>query len=193
MLALRNLHGSHNADNQGILIWEILTGFGLTEKLGWFTLDNASNNLATLQWLSKRLQQEHGLYFNPSEQLIQCFGHVLNLVVEAFLIGSHYTNLKKTLNDIEQDQQNLENTGQSMSNNQRQQAIQAQKDLEMVEWRKTGALGKLCNTIMSISRSNRRCEQFIIIVRKCKQDGRISANIQAELLVVPNDTRWHST
>ena len=58
--------------------------FELTKKIGYFTLDNAANNDTALVFLSKCLQ-ELGVYFDPIEHCLQCIGHVINLMVKAFL------------------------------------------------------------------------------------------------------------
>lgn len=54
------------------------------DKIGYFTLDNASNNGTTMQYIARKLQ-EYEIFFNPIERRLPCFGHVINLVVKAFL------------------------------------------------------------------------------------------------------------
>ncbi|MFX3650693.1 MAG: hypothetical protein ACE3JU_25390 [Paenibacillus sp.] len=103
LLALRNLTGPYSGENQGVLLWKIIQNFELTELIGWFTLDSGAYNGITLRWLSEKVEQEIGWWFDYKERYIRCFGHTLNLVVEAFLIGAHYSNLKRALNDIKQE------------------------------------------------------------------------------------------
>jgi len=52
------LHGAHTGENQGHVIFSVLQEFGLSKKVGYFTLDNASNNDTALQFLCKRLQEQ---------------------------------------------------------------------------------------------------------------------------------------
>nr|CAA68959.1 putative transposase [Ascobolus immersus] len=193
LLALRNLQGAHTGENQGVLLWRILQDFKITGLLGWFTLDSGAYNGVTLRWLAEQVETEHGWTFLADERYIRCFGHTLNLIVEAFLIGTHYTNLKRALNDIARERQNITANGGGLTAAQQRREFELQEDLEMAEWRKTGALGKLRNIIMFITRSHHRRELFITVVRRCKADGSIPAEVKAELLVVPNDTRWGST
>ena len=47
-LGFQRLQGLHSGANQADLIWKILEAYQLTEKLGYFTMDNASNNDTTL-------------------------------------------------------------------------------------------------------------------------------------------------
>lgn len=167
LIALHNLPGRHSGENQGILLWNILVEFGLAEKLGWFTLDSGAYNGTTLAWLGETLRRERGWYFDAKERYIRCFGHTLNLIVEAFLIGTHYTDLKKAINEIEKERGNIQDSTQSSAT--RQAEFQVQEDREMAIWRKTGALGKLRNIIVWITRSHNRRESFIKSVQKCKQ------------------------
>lgn len=192
LLALRMLAGKHSGENQGVLLWSILCDLQITDYLGYFTLDSGAYNAVTLRWLAEKMEIERGWTFDVDERYIRCFGHVLNLIVEAFLIGSHYSNLKRVLLEIEHERQNIAGTP-DLTAAQRRREFEAQEARELAEWRKTGPLGKLRNIIVSISRSHNRRELFITIVRKCKADGRIASDVKAELLVVPNDTRWNST
>jgi hypothetical protein len=60
----------------------MLRKFGITSKnLGYFVLDNASNNDTTLVELSKKLD------FVPEQQRLWCTSHVFNLIAEAYLFG----------------------------------------------------------------------------------------------------------
>jgi len=43
-LGFQHLQGPYSCTNQADLIWKILHFYKLTEKLGYFTTDNASNN-----------------------------------------------------------------------------------------------------------------------------------------------------
>lgn len=85
-LGFQRLQGPHSGANQADLIWKILEAYQLTEKLGYFTMDNASNNDTTLAKI-QRLSHIKGIKFNASDRQVRCFGHIINLVVKAFLWG----------------------------------------------------------------------------------------------------------
>lgn len=65
------------------------------------------------------------------EQRLPCFGHVVNLVVKALLVGAGLTRFTKDLKDA--------------------------RDFYAFEiWRSKGAIGKLYNFVAYITRSNQR-------------------------------------
>jgi hypothetical protein len=67
---------------QAATLLPILRHFDITdEKLGYFILDNATNNDTTLFELAKSMK------FQPKERRLRCMGHILNLIVEQYLFG----------------------------------------------------------------------------------------------------------
>ena len=85
LLGLRRLYGAHTGDNQSQIVLTLLQEYFLVKKVGYFTLDNAANDTA-LSCLSAKLN-EIGVTFDPEESRLRCIGHVINLVVKAFLYG----------------------------------------------------------------------------------------------------------
>ncbi|KIK26369.1 hypothetical protein PISMIDRAFT_50153, partial [Pisolithus microcarpus 441] len=53
--------------------------------VGHFTMDNATNNTASMKKLSDTLWQEHKIKFDPIEHQIPCFPHILNICVNHIL------------------------------------------------------------------------------------------------------------
>lgn len=62
-------------------VLEILEGYEILDKLGYITLDNATN----MDSAAEEIAKARGLH--PPKRRIRCFGHVLNLVVKALLFG----------------------------------------------------------------------------------------------------------
>lgn len=63
-------------------MYPLLQRFGITaDNLGYFVLDNASNNDTTLTELSKKMG------FDPQGKRLRCMGNILNLIAEAYLFG----------------------------------------------------------------------------------------------------------
>ncbi|PPR08259.1 hypothetical protein CVT24_001174 [Panaeolus cyanescens] len=60
------------------------------EKIGWITLDNASNNDMMMVALEKLLGSQ-GVLFSANDQCVRCFPHIVNLTVQSIL--SAITNL----------------------------------------------------------------------------------------------------
>lgn len=57
--------------------------------MGYFVLDNASNNDTTLQELGKQME------FDPIQKRLRCMGHILNLIAEAYLFGQDESSWKE--------------------------------------------------------------------------------------------------
>ena len=93
LLRLKRLHGAHSGENQSQVIIALLQEYQLTKKVGYFTLDNVSNNNVALASLVEKLK-ELGIIFNPVEHQLCCIGHVINLVVKAFLYGVSSSELQ---------------------------------------------------------------------------------------------------
>lgn len=87
VIGMRRLYGQHTGENQANCFFEIIKLDNIIDKIGYFTLDNASNNGTAMQFIAQKLE-EHDISFNPIERRERCFGHVINLVVKAFLWGS---------------------------------------------------------------------------------------------------------
>lgn len=97
-----------------------------TDKLGWFVLDNTSNNDKALAELSNTI------FLDPIKRRLRCTGHMINLAAEAFFFGSHLSELNKQLQEEGSDIAKLR------------------------LWRERGPVGKLHNTVIHITRSTRR-------------------------------------
>ena len=137
LLGLRRFIGSHSGANQASHFWEVVKDFAITHHIGYFTLDNASNNDTALEEISLRLSYLN-ISFNPVKHRLRCFGHVINLVVKAFLWGNDAEAFEYELAGYEVDQQ-ME---------------------EVRQWRKRGPMGKLHNICVWICRTPQRRDSF---------------------------------
>ena len=84
--------------------------YSITEKIGYFTLDNASNNDTALQHIARHLQQQD-ISFNPVHRRLRCFAHVINLVGKTFLWGSDAEVFEAqiaTYQDLQRETEELE-------------------------------------------------------------------------------------
>jgi hypothetical protein len=71
-----------SATVQAATLLPVLRRFGITdEKLGYFILDNATNNDTTLAELARSMN------FQPKERRLRYIGHILNLIAEQYLFG----------------------------------------------------------------------------------------------------------
>ena len=146
----------------------IFTEYDINKLIGYFTLDNASNNLSCLDHVSIQFNLVlggTGQSFETSSRYIRCFGHILNLVMRVFLYG------KKSL--------------RLGSNTEEKDAITGENKA-IDERRKVGPLGKLRNLITWIRGSPQRLEGFANTVELlCKEVT------NARKLTIGSPTRWN--
>ncbi|KAM3526952.1 hypothetical protein MY4038_006568 [Beauveria bassiana] len=83
LLALRELKGAHSGDSLAEIFTEVIDSYRMRDKIGYFTLDNASNNDTMLRSLANTFG------FNPAHRRLRCHGHIINLAVQAFLFGKN--------------------------------------------------------------------------------------------------------
>ena len=53
VLALKELDGTHSGQNQAESIMEVINDYGIASKVGYFVMDNASNNDIMIKALSR--------------------------------------------------------------------------------------------------------------------------------------------
>lgn len=131
LLGLRRFLGPHTGANQAGHFWQVAEDFSLTRKIGYFTLDNATNNDSALVEISSLLHNID-VFFDPVCQRLCCFGHVINLVVKSFLWGTDAVAFECEIAGYGDSDCQLE---------------------ELIEWRKRGPMGKLHNICVWISRT----------------------------------------
>jgi hypothetical protein len=97
LLGLKELEGSHTGENIGDLLREILRSYEI-DHIGFFVLDNASNNDTAIQYL----EDLDDLQINALEQRLRCSGHVIQLVAKAMLFGSDTEVFEAILQELEE-------------------------------------------------------------------------------------------
>ena len=166
LLGLPRLLGSHTGENQGQLLWQIITEYGIQQNLGYFCLDNASNNLSAVRYISEqhRSQNTSSIELNATQRYVRCYGHILNLVVKVFLYGKKSSHLATNMEE-------------------RRTIEKENKDLE--QWRKVGPVGRLRNIIVWVRGSPQRRESFSQVVHTM-----FGNSTHARELILGNVTRW---
>ncbi|KAJ0130141.1 Hat family dimerization protein [Fusarium oxysporum f. sp. albedinis] len=125
VLGLHELVDRHSGGNIATHVAEVLRSYGIIHKVGYFTLDNASNNDTAMEEIGKALG------FEGKTRRSRCFGRVLNLAVKALLFG----NNSAAFEDDIQGHQTLDAKAHEL-------------------WRRKGPVGKLHNLIFWIHRSD---------------------------------------
>ena len=162
LLALPRQKGRHSGFNIAETVSEIIASYGLQDKLGYFTTDNASSNEACLDYIAR----EHG--FERDKRWVRCSGHIFNLVGQAALFGS----------DSEAFSEAVETA--------------TLEELEHQYWRKKGPIGKLHNIVYWINRSPQRCERFEALQKELIAPVRPDGKKEVYDLVKDVETRWNS-
>jgi hypothetical protein len=76
--------GAHSGDRIAGCVEKTLQSFGITEpKLGYFVLENASNNDTAIAALGLKYN------FNPAHRCLRCGAHTINLVGQTVIFGSN--------------------------------------------------------------------------------------------------------
>lgn len=130
-IALREIEGAHSGENMANILWEVFADYQILTKLGYFTIDNASNNDTMLVALERQLQKE-GIEWDAGSHRLRCNGHIINLAVQAFLFGNH-PDLSDQDDSIRDD---------------------------LKRWRRLGPLGRLHNIVVWVQRTPQRMQNF---------------------------------
>jgi hypothetical protein len=97
LLSILELASRHTGDNIADGVAAIITEFNIGDKLGYFILDNASNNDTRMQALG----EEFG--FNWKQRRLWCAGHILNLVARSILYRKNPNALEVELKDAKDE------------------------------------------------------------------------------------------
>ena len=159
--------GSHGGAEQWKLLQQTLEDYGVWQKIGYITGDNHGANDVLCRAVSRYLG-EKGIPWRAKHRRIRCHGHVINLVVQAFL----FMDSKEAVEEVCKEIEELDQASYDM------EMIEAWKKNKSLGWRQMGPLGKVHNIAIHIRANDYRYNQFK------KRAGRV--------LALDNDTRWNS-
>ncbi|KAJ8457523.1 hypothetical protein ONZ45_g18279 [Pleurotus djamor] len=91
LIGFSHIPGSHTGESICKTFLAVLERVGIKQRIGWVTVDNASNNTTFIECLERELKIL-GIPFSQSERHIRCFPHIVNLACKAVLQG--ITNMK---------------------------------------------------------------------------------------------------
>ncbi|KID81274.1 restless-like transposase [Metarhizium guizhouense ARSEF 977] len=159
---LRTRHFGHNIAAE---ILDVLDAYGIQDRIGYFTLDNAESNDKAMEVIGGELG------FVGSTRRGRCFGHTLNLSAKALLFGHNVEAFEEQLS-----------------------GAAALSEAEHTLWRRKGPVGKLHNLVVDVRRSDQLTYLLRSIQRSefdMSSDPRIRASQPVDL-IIDNDTRWLS-
>ncbi|OBS15162.1 hypothetical protein FPOA_28731 [Fusarium poae] len=166
VLGLPEMDGRHTGKNIAAAVLEVISSYDIEKKIGYFTVDNASNNDTALAEIGDALG------FHWPERRVRCLGHVINLVVKALLFGQDYESFERDVNDG---------------------LLTVQREHE--QWRKRGPIGKLHNFCQEVNRSDLWTRKLISAqehrIREAAEDSGFKAHKPVKV-VTDNATRWLS-
>jgi hypothetical protein len=120
-------------------IMEVINEYGIASKVGYFVMDNASNNDTMIVALSGLLWEEYQILYNPTTHRLRCNGHIINLTAQSFLF--------QTDDEALAEENNIS-------------LLTTPTEVEMEQWRRKGPLAKLHNLVVYIQRSTQRIQLF---------------------------------
>jgi hypothetical protein len=159
---LRTRHSGHNIAAE---ILDVLDAYGIHDRIGYFTWDNAESNDRAMEVIGGELG------FLGSTRRGRCFGHTLNLSAKALLFGHNVEAFEEQLS-----------------------GAAALSEAEHTLWRRKGPVGKLHNLVVDIRRSDQLTYLLRSIQRsefEVSSDPRVRARKPLDL-IIDNDTRWLS-
>jgi hypothetical protein len=164
LIGLRTVCG-HSGLQQWEVLLPILREYGVERDIGAVVGDNASTNGTLCRTIQEYLNKEHKINWLHTHQRIRCQGHILNLVVQAFLFQNEEE--QKRLDSYDQEEED----GIEVDEKEK-------KKRETNLRNSMGVMGKLHNLVVHIRGSANRTQWFIDIAKR--------------RIPLDNRTRWNS-
>lgn len=162
LIGFRELRGPHSGENIAECVDSVLQDYSITpDRLGTFVLDNATNNDTCITALARTYKWDKS---EVHRRRLRCFGHIINLVAQAFLFGAESEVFAYTLDQL-----------------------QRQIDEGLIKtnlWKLCGHIGKLHYIVVYIRKTPQRRQEF--------QAGGVDCDSTTLVPVRDNTTRWNS-
>ena len=107
MIALRTVH-SQSGNDQWEALRPILEEYRIETKIGALVGDNSRTNDVLCRTISSWLSLHHQITWTATHQRIRCQGHIINLIVQAFLFSSKKDEKLMNSYDKEDEEQDDE-------------------------------------------------------------------------------------
>jgi hypothetical protein len=175
LIAIRPVLG-HSGSNQWETLRPVLQDYGIMEKIGILIGDNSTTNDVLCRKMANHLGVENQINWNQTHHRLRCMGHILNLIVNAFLFTNGSEEQLMELYDKEDESgEELDDKGQK----ERANSIRT----------KMGVMGKIHNLVVHIRASPNRTKEFEALNgRSIPLDNRTRWNSWFRMLSVALDT-----
>jgi hypothetical protein len=178
VLGLRDTLGSHSGVNMADHLLSVINDFSLSDKIAYFTADNAINNDKALSILSGFCPQ---MNIDPVKHRLRCTGHIYNLVCKAILYGVDGDCIDDTSEAASQSMTTVTAFEATMHN--------GTDEAKLIAWRKKGPIGKLHNTVIHIKDNAARRNLFISKQRQSRDDSEDSLSAKIYRVVANGGIR----
>ena len=180
LLGLIPMYGAHCGSTVAEQLLTTMREYKVSDRLGYFIADNASNNDTALCQVAQELDVK------PARQRLRCHAHVINPVAKPVLYGTDIDciedaklSARRCGLDVKEE---VDNGIASF-----QQAVRSKDDtIRLVAWRKKGPLGECHNLICHVKASPRRRRYFEAKQREADPDCRIYT------AVINGGIRWNA-
>ena len=139
----------HSGEDQFSVLCPILEDYGIVRKLGAVIADNAPSNNVLCRFIQAYLAESYSREWDAEEWRIRCIGHIINLVVQAFLFADVIRVEELKSYDSQDKTREL-----------------ADKEAIKAKFRLLGPLGQAHNIIVYIRRSPGRTAAFKALAKR---------------------------
>jgi hypothetical protein len=158
----------HSGEDQFSVLLPVLQNYGIVQKLGAVISDNASSNNVLCRFIQAYLLESCNREWDAEEWRIRCIGHIINLVVQAFLFANVIGVEELESYDSQNENGELED-----------------KEIIRIKFRLLGPLGQAHNIVVHIRGSPSRTEEFKVLAgRLIPLDNRTRWNSWYNMLTV---------
>ena len=164
LIALRIVHG-YSGLNQWESLRPVLEDYGIMENIGTLISDNSTTNDMLCHMMATYLSTENQINWNQTFQRIRCIGHILNLIVKAFLFAD---DSEEQLMESYDREDGLGEEPDDKRRKERANSIRA----------RMGVMGKVHNIVVHIRALPNRTNQF--------------KEMAGRSIPLGNRTRWNS-
>lgn len=172
LLALKKVSG-HSGEDQFSILLPVLEDYGIVRQLGAIIADNASPNNVLCRSIETYFHDTLKIEWNADDWQIRCIGHIINLVVQAFLFANVIG-----LEELES------------YDNQDRNGDPTDEEAKRLRFRLLGPLGQAHNIVVHIRGSSGRTEEFTNLAKRMiPMDNRTRWNSWYEMLKVLLDLR----
>ena len=141
LIALPQVFGHSGEEQLGKLL-PVLEDYGIVRRLGAIITDNAPPNNVLCRLIQAHFSTELGLDWAANDWRIRCIGHIINLVVQAFLFTNVFTEEELESYDSQEQREGVD------------------EEAKRAKFRLLGPLGKAHNIVVFIRGSPLRITEF---------------------------------